>query len=126
MDNYNSKQNMIERPFSIILKEETIEIDAYDPFGERVDVRYDNDNLATIVPHTTGYFKIYISDYYGPILGSPFFVLINPLPEYEEDRRVEYCVESSGIRDTIRNEETSFVIRHKNLELEVLVKSKLV
>jgi hypothetical protein len=117
MDNYNPEQNVIERPLRIRLKEETLEIDAYDPFGERVDVRYDSENLATIVPHTTGYFKVYVSDYYGPILGSPFFVLVSPLPGVE-------CVESSGIRDTIRNEETSFVIRHKNLELEVLVKSE--
>ncbi len=126
MDNFNQNTNIIEQPFKIVLKEETIEIDAYDPLGERVDVRYDNENLATIVPHTTGYFKIYVSDYYGPIMGSPFFVLINNFPQVDEheEKKVE-CVESSGIRDSIKNEETTFVIRHKNLELEVFVKSKL-
>lgn len=95
-----------------------------DPFGERVDVRYDVEDVATIVPHTTGYFKIYISDYYGPILGSPFFVLINPLPVYGQEKKCDEreCVESSGIKDTIRNEEASFIIRHKNLELDVLIK----
>lgn len=122
MDNYNEKENLIGQPFCIKLKEDTLEVDAYDPFGERVDVRYDNENIATLIPHTTGYFKIYISDYYGPILGSPFFILIHSDKKESSDAENEF-IESSGIRDTINNEEASFIIRHKNLELDVLIKS---
>ncbi len=94
-----------------------------------MDVRYDANNIAKVVPHTTGYFKIYVSDYYGPILGSPFFVLINRLPSFDTEKSdissetsEKECVESSGIRDAIRNEESSFIIRHKNLELDVIIK----
>ena len=82
-------------------------------------MRYSIENVATIVPHTTGYFKIYISDYHGPILGSPFYVLINPQREKSE---LDY-VESSGIRDAIKNEEATFVIRNKDMELDVQIKS---
>ena len=95
-------------------------------------MRYDDNNVAKIVPHTTGYFKIYMSDFFGPILGSPFFILINPLPEKNLtdseasenlEKSVPECVESSGIRDTVRNEEASFIIRHKNLELDVIIRN---
>ena len=84
-------------------------------------MRYSIENVATIVPHTTGYFKIYISDYHGPILGSPFYVLINSQRDKSE---IDY-VESSGIRDAIRNEEATFVIRNKDLELDVQIKSEI-
>lgn len=83
--------------------------------GERVDVRYSADNLATFVPRTTGYFKIYISDYHGPVLGSPFYALIH-------SNKNRNCIESSGIRDTILNEEATFIIRNKELEIDVLIK----
>jgi hypothetical protein len=84
-------------------------------------VRYSGDNLATFIPRTTGYFKIYISDYHGPLLGSPFYALINQLKESNEELA---CVESSGIRDTVRNEEAKFIIRNKDLEIDVQIKSK--
>lgn len=69
------------------------------------------------MPRTTGYFKIYISDYHGPVLGSPFYVLVH-------SKRNVSCIESSGIRDTILNEETTFVIRSKELEIDVLIKGE--
>lgn len=76
--------------------------------------------MATFVPRTSGYFKIYISDYHGPVLGSPFFVLIHQYPSNIETTSVE----SSGIRDTIRNEESKFIIRNKDLEIDVQIKNK--
>ncbi len=85
-------------------------------------MRYNGENLASFLPHTTGYFKIYISDYHGPILGSPFFVLIHPNKDLSEST----FVESSGIGDTIRNEETKFTIRSKDLEIDVQIKSKFI
>lgn len=85
-------------------------------------MRYSGDNLATFVPRTTGYFKIYISDYHGPILGSPFYALVNAQPDSSANELA--CVESSGIRDTVRNEETKFIIRNKDLEIDVQIKSK--
>ena len=117
MDNY-ALQNSIEKPFNVKLKENNLEVDVYDPLGERVDVRYTGENLATFIPRTTGYFKIYISDYHGPILGSPFFALVHQSSDLNESASVE----SSGIRDTIRNEETKFIIRNKDLELDVQIK----
>lgn len=120
MNNY-AEENTIERPYIIALKETNLEVDVYDPLGERVDVRYSGDNLATFIPRTTGYFKIYISDYHGPILGSPFYALINAIKERTELA----CVESSGIRDTILSEETKFVIRNKDLEIDVQIKDPL-
>ena len=85
-----------------------------------MDVRYTGDNLATFIPRTSGYFKIYISDYHGPVLGSPFFALVHHHPAHV----VTNSVESSGIRDTIRNEESRFVIRSKDLEIDVQIKNK--
>jgi hypothetical protein len=90
-----------------------------DPFGEKVDVRYTGENIASFLPHTTGYFKIYISDYHGPILGSPFYALIHPEKELVDST----FVESSGIGDSIRNEESKFTIRNKDLEIDVQIKS---
>ncbi len=86
-----------------------------------MDVRYTKENLAAFIPRTTGYFKIYISDYHGPILGSPFYALIHSYKDVPEAANV---VESSGIRDTIRNEEAKFIIRNKDLEIDVQIKSK--
>ena len=83
-------------------------------------MRYTGDNLATFTPRTSGYFKIYISDYHGPVLGSPFFVLIHQHPNSMETSSVE----SSGIRDTIRNEESKFIIRNKDLEIDVQIRNK--
>ena len=122
MDNYNEIENTMERPFIIKLKEQNLEVDAYDPLGERVDVRYSTDNLASFIPHTTGYYRIYISDYHGPILGSPFYALIYSNNEVNDSDQ-EY-VESSGIRDSIRNEESSFVIRDIDPSIDVQIKSK--
>lgn len=93
-----------------------------DPLGERVDVRYTKENLAAFIPRTTGYFKIYISDYHGPILGSPFYALIHAQKNAAE--LGADVVESSGIRDTIRNEEAKFIIRSKDMEIDVQIKSK--
>lgn len=86
-----------------------------------MDVRYSGDNMATFIPRTTGYFKIYVSDYHGPILGSPFYALINAQKDTNASEHA--CVESSGIRDTVRNEETKFIIRNKDLEIDVQIKS---
>lgn len=83
-------------------------------------MRYTGDNLATFIPRTSGYFKIYISDYHGPVLGSPFFALVHHYPAHV----VSHGVESSGIRDTIRNEESKFIIRSKDLEIDVQIKNK--
>ncbi|CAF0722221.1 unnamed protein product, partial [Brachionus calyciflorus] len=116
MDNYGV-ENVIDKPFVITLKETNLEVDVYDPFGERVDVRYSGDNLATFIPRTTGYFKIYISDYHGPILGSPFYALIH---QQKQPSQVPY-IESSGIRDSILNEEAKFIIRNKDLEIDVQI-----
>lgn len=76
--------------------------------------------MATFIPRTTGYFKIYISDYHGPILGSPFYALVNAQKDPVNELA---CVESSGIRDTVRNEEAKFIIRNKDLEIDVQIKS---
>lgn len=92
-----------------------------DPLGERVDVRYSTDNLASFIPHTSGYHRIYISDYHGPILGSPFYALIFPNTELNFSGH-EY-VESSGIRDSIRNEKSTFIIRDTDLNIDVQIKS---
>ena len=92
-----------------------------DPLGERLDVRYSTDNLASFIPHTSGYHRIYISDYHGPILGSPFYALIFPNTELNFSGH-EY-VESSGIRDSIRNEKSTFIIRDTDLNIDVQIKS---
>ena len=90
--------------------------------GERVDVRYAGENLASFLPHITGYFKIYVSDYQGPILGSPFYVLIHP----HEALGDVSLVETSGIGDSIRGEETKFTIQNKNSsDIDVQIKSEL-
>ena len=78
--------------------------------------------MASFVPHTTGYFRIYISDYHGPILGSPFYVLI--YASKDESINENDYVESSGIRDCIRNEETTFVLRDIDPNIDVQIKSK--
>ena len=85
-------------------------------------MRYSTDNLASFIPHTTGYYRIYISDYHGPILGSPFYVLIYTNIETPEEHGLEF-VESSGIRDSIRNQESIFVIRSSELDIDVQIKS---
>ena len=61
---------------------------------------------------------MHISDYHGPLLGSPFTVLIflrtitlNDLP----------VIESSGIRDSKCNEETKFLIRSKDPGIDVQI-----
>ena len=74
--------------------------------------------MATFIPRSSGYFKVFISDYHGPILGSPFTVQIHPQKETLELA----CVESNGIRDVIRNEEAKFLIRNKDLEIDVQIK----
>lgn len=79
--------------------------------------------MATFIPRTTGYFKIYVSDYHGPILGSPFYALINQQKDAASVHSELACVESSGIRDTVRNEEAKFIIRNKDLEIDVQIKS---
>jgi hypothetical protein len=94
-----------------------------DPLGERVDVRYANDSCAMFVPRTPGFYKIYIGDLHGPIFGSPFFVNIHEEKHPSSARKADRIfVESSGIRDTIVNEESKFLIRNKDDEIEVLVK----
>jgi hypothetical protein len=93
-----------------------------DPLGERVDIRYTNENAAIFVPHTTGYHKVYISDYHGPILGTPFHVLIFENVQLESMN----ILESSGIRDTIRNQDARFTIRDKNPLIEVEIKGDLI
>jgi hypothetical protein len=118
MNNYDEEENIVEELFIIQLKENNLEVDVYDPLGERVDVRYTRENLATFIPRTTGYFKIYISDYHGPILGSPFYALIHP---QHKPTSLPF-IESSGIRDTIRNEEAKFIIRNKDLEIDIQIK----
>jgi hypothetical protein len=100
-----------------------------DPLGEKVNVRY-AENLATFVPHTTGYFKVFISDYHGPLLGSPFNVLVNARSGRATSGGGESAVEldvveSSGIKDCVCHEETKFLIRSKDLELDVQIKSWL-
>ena len=54
------------------------------------------------------------------MLGSPFFVFIQPFPSDV----INNSVESSGIRDTIRNEESKFIIRSKDLEIDVQIKNQ--
>jgi hypothetical protein len=100
-----------------------------DPLGERVDVRYTNESSATFIPRTSGFFKIYISDYHGPILGSPFFINV-PEPRdlylHKKDIKADAIyVESSGIRDTIVNEETKFLIRNKDADIDVQIKGSI-
>jgi len=79
--------------------------------------------LASFIPHTTGYYRIFISDYHGPILGSPFYVLIYP-SSTTQINGLEF-VESSGIRDSIRNQESTFVIRSAELSIDIQIKSNL-
>jgi hypothetical protein len=82
--------------------------------------------VATFVPHTTGYFKVFMSDYHGALLGSPFSVLVNarnkttPLTVSGTELAI---VESSGIKDCVCGEETKFLIRSKDLELDVQITS---
>jgi hypothetical protein len=68
-----------------------------------------------------GYFKICIRDNLGPILGSPFYVLIHP----PKDKDEKELIELSGIKDVLINEETKFLIKSKEFNVDVhIVKSK--
>ncbi len=91
-----------------------------------MDIRY-AENLATFEPHTTGYFKVFISDYHGPLLGSPFNVLVNARTKSTTAGIANELsvVESSGIKDCVCHEETKFLLRNKDLELDVQIKSKI-
>ncbi len=95
-----------------------------DPLGERVDVRYTNAKCAAFVPRTPGFYKIYIGNYQGPIFGSPFFVNIHEdkdLGIHATQKSDKTFIETSGIRDTVINEESKFLIRNKDEDIDVQI-----
>jgi hypothetical protein len=75
--------------------------------------------MSVFTPHTSGYFKVYISDLHGPLLGSPYNILVYPRETNETEPPI---VESSGIRDSICNEETRFLVRCKDSDIEVQIR----
>jgi hypothetical protein len=84
-------------------------------------VRYVEDNLVSFVPRILGYFKICVRDNQGPILGSPFYVLIHP----PKDKDEKELIELSGIKDVLINDEAKFIIKSKEFNVDVqIVKSK--
>ena len=59
-------------------------------------------------------------------MGSPFFINVpEPRDLYLHKKEINadaIYVESSGIRDTIVNEETKFLIRNKDADIDVQIK----
>lgn len=116
----NTNKNLVGLPYSITLHETNLEVDVFDSLGERVDVRYTTENSATFIPRISGFYKLYLSDYHGPIIGCPFYVQFEDKPQASVNDLPN--IESSGIRDTIVNEETKFLIRNKDIDIDVQIK----
>ena len=89
-------------------------------------MRYVTENSAAFTPRISGFYKLFLSDYHGPIVGCPFYIYFNESTSADSsssDKNV-LSVESSGIKDTLINEEAKFLLRNVTDDIVIEISGK--